>query len=64
MTCADDKKSFTIHIGTIVGKLDFVCDAKGKVFEEAESFGFTFTCPDPSILCAKVTNCPDNCNFK
>lgn len=44
-------------------KIDIECDAKGKKAEGLE-WNFEFTCEDPAVICAGITSCPDDCNFR
>jgi hypothetical protein len=61
VTCAEDKKSYTVHTHTGQAPLDFLCDLKGKK-SEGLTYNFNFICEDPAIICAAHTECPDDCH--
>jgi hypothetical protein len=64
VTCAEDKKSYTVNTHTGTEPLDFLCDSVGKVSEGLDGYNFNFKCADPAIICAKITTCDEDCNFK
>ena len=63
ITCAEDKKSYTVHTNSGTAALDFVCDSKGKK-SEGLSYNFNFICEDPAEICQTITTCPDDCHFR